>query len=459
MREARIAHPDATVETTRPAVQQSLPRRVYDVLELRAPWLIDVLREAVTRRRARRIARPLPRARFGSADAATGTVPAPAAPAADGPPAILFGLHWLQPSGAERWAVETIGIARRLGFLPIVVTDHDSVHPWLTRPELADALVLALTQEPVRPVAGDADLLEALLRRYDVRGAVIHHSDWLYAALPALKRLRPELPVVDSLHVIEYLGGGFAGRAVEYDDGIDHHHVISPQLVDWLRDVQGSTPRRSGSHRWPGSRPARSGVRRTGCRPGGTAPGSRRRAVHDRLRRTALAAEAPRPLPPARAPSAAAGADYRAILHGGGESRPLVDALIRRYGLEKRVELRDESTPVGQTYADSDLLVIPSLNEGLTLTTFEAIAAGIPVLSADVGSQRTIVEGEMLVPWRARGFLRAAIPLIADFASGGAAGEARRERAWRAQRDRTRAFAALPDAHHHFEGLLSTWRR
>ncbi|MFC6236098.1 glycosyltransferase, partial [Leucobacter soli] len=371
----------------------------------------------------------LPRARFGSADAATGTVPAPAAPAADGPPAILFGLHWLQPSGAERWAVETIGIARRLGFLPIVVTDHDSVHPWLTRPELADALVLALTQEPVRPVAGDADLLEALLRRYDVRGAVIHHSDWLYAALPALKRLRPELPVVDSLHVIEYLGGGFAGRAVEYDDGIDHHHVISPQLVDWLRDVQGVDAAKIG-----------------------LAPLARLTAGAERgFAARGAAPEAPRP-DPAAVPFTIAcvgrlsrqkrpdlflqlvhrlqrrGADYRAILHGGGESRPLVDALIRRYGLEKRVELRDESTPVGQTYADSDLLVIPSLNEGLTLTTFEAIAAGIPVLSADVGSQRTIVEGEMLVPWRARGFLRAAIPLIADFASGGAAGEARRER-------------------------------
>lgn len=47
------------------------------------------------------------------------------------------------------------------------------------------------------------------------------------------------------------------------------------------------------------------------------------------------------------------------------------------------------SIPVSRTYADADVLLVSSVNEGITLTTIEAISAGIPVLSANVGSQET----------------------------------------------------------------------
>src|SRR5690606_31205406 len=53
---------------------------------------------------------------------------------------------------------------------------------------------------------------------------------------------RPDVPVVDSLHIIEYLHGGYAGAAVTYDAFIDTHHVISPQLVSWLSKTQGVDP-------------------------------------------------------------------------------------------------------------------------------------------------------------------------------------------------------------------------
>src|SRR5690606_37449508 len=85
---------------------------------------------------------------------------------------------------------------------------------------------------------------------------------------------------------------------------------------------------------------------------------------------------------------------------------------IRRGRLEHIIESRAHTRPVVDTWSEADLLVVSSQNEGLTLTTFEAVAAGVPVLSSDVGSQSTIVRGPVLVPAAPGAFVREATRAI-----------------------------------------------
>ena len=59
-----------------------------------------------------------------------------------------------------------------------------------------------------------------------------------------------------------------------------------------------------------------------------------------------------------------------------------------------------------------DVLVITSDNEGLTLTALEADRKGVVVLSADVGSQVTVVVPELLAPATPDAFLRHAVPAL-----------------------------------------------
>lgn len=54
-------------------------------------------------------------------------------------------MHWLQSGGAERWAMETVALARQAGLLPIVITDSDGHQPWITRHEFDDTVLLPLT--------------------------------------------------------------------------------------------------------------------------------------------------------------------------------------------------------------------------------------------------------------------------------------------------------------------------
>lgn len=453
----RLGHVDATPATTRSAARRSLPRRVYGVLERRTPLLVDAIRETVMTRRARRSSRPMPRYPDDRHDAplaealAAAIMETPLPEPVDGteaPQAILFGLHWLQPSGAERWAVESIRIAKQQGFVPVIVTDHDSVHPWLTSPEVRDCVVITMSEEGAGTPDGvpDTAILRAIVSNYRLRGVMIHHSTWLYRVLPLLTAWRPELPVVDSLHTVEYLGGGYPGYAVRFDGQIGTHHTISPELSRWLSEVQGVEPAKlvmaplteltvDAEREF---RARREGEPFTLAFVGRLSRDKRPDAFLALVRHLVKR-----------------GVPVRAILHGDGELAELVEGLLRRYRLTDVVERRLEDRPVADTLAESHLLVTTSMLEGLPLTTFEAVSDGVPVLSVDLGSQRTIVQRELLLPRPVRRFVRAAEAQVARLA----ASETEREAAWAWQRERLTELQRERSAHRFTKELFEQWQQ
>ncbi|WP_024357367.1 glycosyltransferase [Leucobacter chironomi] len=448
VRWVRLGHADATPATTESPAPVSLPRTVYRELERRAPVVLDTVRETIMRRRERAISGRLPRhPEDASAERSLPVIDAwqhvPEAPPAGAPQAVLFGLHWLQTGGAERWAVESIQLAKDAGLLPVVVTDQNSVHPWLTRPELEGCIVIAQSfREHLHEF--DIALTHAILENFDLSGVMLHHCQWLYLSLPWIKRHRPGLPVVDSLHIVEYLGGGYPGISAQYDAFIDTHHAISPELVRWLTEVQGIDP-------------GKVDLAPLTALTVGETTGFRTRDPRDpftvsfvgrlsRQKRPDVFLMLVHRLRKSRLP-------FHAIMHGDGEMRDIVNGLIDQFGLRGIIEQRYEDTPVAATLAETDLLVVTSINEGLTLTTFEAVAAGVPVLSADVGSQRTIVQGEMLAPRPARPFIGAAASVISKLA----ASEQLRELRWTEQRERVAEFGELQSAHEWMKETFAQW--
>src|SRR5262249_36981383 len=143
----------------------------------------------------------------------------------------------------------------------------------------------------------------------------------------------------------------------------------------------------------------------------------------------------------------------RFIMHGEGELSGEVHGLIARLGLAGALELRGPDQPVSQTLADSDVLVISSDNEGLTLTTFEATAAGGPVISTDVGSQASLVADDLLCPRHPYPFISHATTRIATMIA-----EPDRQAAWLdEQTTKAKAFAKLPDARSFTRELYKGW--
>lgn len=370
-------------------------RRVARAIRARAPLMYDEIRDVELLRHRRsytsRAARRDYAAEFAPGGAHDDTRIVPAPPAPDGAPkAVLFGLHWFELGGAERWAFESIRIAREAGFLPIVLSNRDSQQPWISRPELDGALIIPFSEATVlSQTAGVEELLRAILRTYDVRGVVVHHNQWLYDRLDWIALSRPDIPIVDSTHIVEYRGGGFPLSSVLVDDTITTHHTISPSLARWMTETQGVAADKvvmaplGGLTVEPGDatfRPRVPGAPFTVAFIGRMA---RQKAPEVFVEAVHRLAGSPVPM--------------RFIMHGDGDMATWVTDVIRGAGLEGVIERRTSATPVAATLDEADLLVVSSHNEGLTLTTLEAIAHGVPVVSTNVGAQSDIIPARGLV--------------------------------------------------------------
>ncbi|MEZ5213472.1 MAG: hypothetical protein R2692_00915 [Microbacterium sp.] len=70
-----------------------------------------------------------------------------------------------------------------------MLTNRESHHPWIDRPELDGALIIPFSEPTVlSQTDGVEQLLRALLASYDIRGVVVHHNQWLYDRLPWITR-------------------------------------------------------------------------------------------------------------------------------------------------------------------------------------------------------------------------------------------------------------------------------
>jgi glycosyltransferase involved in cell wall biosynthesis len=80
------------------------------------------------------------------------------------------------------------------------------------------------------------------------------------------------------------------------------------------------------------------------------------------------------------------------MIIGDGELRAEVEAQIETLGLRKSVTVTGWTRDMAAVYADLDVKVISSSNEGTPLTFIEALAAGCPVVGTDVGGVAEFLE-------------------------------------------------------------------
>ncbi|MBN1336620.1 MAG: glycosyltransferase [Deltaproteobacteria bacterium] len=81
----------------------------------------------------------------------------------------------------------------------------------------------------------------------------------------------------------------------------------------------------------------------------------------------------------------------RCVLLGSGPQRPDLEARIRTLGLTGRVRLLGHRTDVVPVMAALDLLVHPSLEEGMGQVVGEAMSLGVPVLVTSAGGLPEVV--------------------------------------------------------------------
>jgi glycosyltransferase involved in cell wall biosynthesis len=78
------------------------------------------------------------------------------------------------------------------------------------------------------------------------------------------------------------------------------------------------------------------------------------------------------------------------VIAGEGPERERLEQLASHLGVTKRVRFLGFREDVGDLLAASDLVVLPSLREGLSIALLEAMAAGKPIIASSIGSQREV---------------------------------------------------------------------
>lgn len=81
----------------------------------------------------------------------------------------------------------------------------------------------------------------------------------------------------------------------------------------------------------------------------------------------------------------------RLLLVGDGSQYAAVAASVQRLGLGDRVRLTGARDDVPELLRTLDLFALPSLAEGISNTTLEAMASGVPVVATDVGGNAELI--------------------------------------------------------------------
>ena len=323
----------------------------------------------------------------------TAPAPATASAAANRPPAILIGMHWLEVGGAERLAFDCIKWARAAGLRVILLASVPAPQA-LAQRVAGDPGILFLRVDRYLPHALWPEFVTALVAAENVRLIHIHHCQPLYDALPRLRGACPDVTVIDSTHIVEHADGGYPRISGVWTHYIDHHHVISADLaayftrrfpVDDRLCLGRMIDRRTIPHRLP-------------------PPNLRPETGRLRLAFVGRLSHQKRPLllfailRAAIRHFRAKGITVTATILGHGAYRPVLESLIQRHGLSGIFRLLPPDADVPELLEQSDILLLPSANEGLALVGIEALRHGCLPISSDVGAQSELLPPALLVP-------------------------------------------------------------
>lgn len=84
----------------------------------------------------------------------------------------------------------------------------------------------------------------------------------------------------------------------------------------------------------------------------------------------------------------------RFVLAGDGPAMSAMQAMAQDLGIAPHTNFLGQVSDMAAVYSTLDVLVLPSLNEGLPMCILEAMAAGVPVIATRVGDIPQLVEHE-----------------------------------------------------------------
>lgn len=313
---------------------------------------------------------------------------------------MLFVLPWMVTGGADKVNLDWVAALSCRGYQITICATLETHHNWLA--EFARLTPDIFILPNFLRCADYPRFLRYLIQSRQIETVLISGSTFGYLALPYLRAHFPDTCFVDLCHVEEphWMNGGHPRFASGYQEMLDLNLVTTSHLRDWMAG-RGADPGRIEV--------CRSGidVSKLDLNP------QARQQARDAM---GLLPEVPvivfagriceqkRPLLLADILQAlvARGTDFQALIIGDGELRQALEDRLSTAKLLPRVRILGT---VGhdawlQALAASDVFLLPSKYEGISVALIEAMGMGVVPVTAAVGGQDELVSTDcgFLIP-------------------------------------------------------------
>lgn len=304
-------------------------------------------------------------------------------------------LPWLEVGGAD---LVNLNIIQRIDcskFNMSIITTLKSANRWYDKFYQLNKNIYCLAHFIPEERYLDFILYFIESRRIDI--IFISNSVAGFNMLPYIKRYFPAVKVVDLQHMEEpsWWGGGFPKIGSYFDNCIDKHIVVSRYLKEYMVDNFHVSPHRIEV--------IHNGIdTRNTFDPDRYLPGEFRRELRlpDDIKIITIVGrlcDQKRPLTFVRLAEELVHVrgrhDLFFVIAGDGELRGATESLIRALGLDNYVRIMGYRNDACRILRDTDILVQPSLNEGLPIVALEAMAMKVPVLISNVGGIAELING------------------------------------------------------------------
>jgi glycosyltransferase involved in cell wall biosynthesis len=280
----------------------------------------------------------------------------------------------LGPGGAESVLYDIASALRSKRFETLLFATQSRDDGWLAkwRECVEHTYDLVRVVPPERMLAA----LCSMISNWRCDYLVVQNSLYGYAALPHIKKLLPEIKIVDVIHAVDEAWdqvGSTAGVAVYIDLRVAMSESVRNRLLAMGVPAEKILLVRNGVDlgRFSPAVPLSSNSTKNILFA----------ARLDPVKRPLLVAEIAKHLSKLRPRR-----DFRFIVAGDGPEKERFERRVRKLGLEAAFDFRGHVADLTPLYAAADVVILPSRSEGVPLVVLEALASARCVVASNAGS-------------------------------------------------------------------------
>lgn len=302
---------------------------------------------------------------------------------------ILCILPWAKIGGADMFNLNVIKYLKNNGYNIIVVTTE--ICPYEARDSFEEFVDAYYDLTTFLPREYWTDFIYNIIKNYNVKLIFQMSSVYGYHVIPWIKCKFPQLPIIDYLHAEDFAwrNGGYPKDSTSVEQFLDKTYTCNKHLMDLMIEKMGRSNKNIET--------LYIGVDTDLYNPEKIKVEDKKTAEFCKNKKVILF---PSRFSYEKRPLFLLNVikkikeernDIVCVMVGGGPADNDIINYIEKNKLNDMVKVLQLKKEIKQYYKLADVVVICSLSEGITLTTYEALSMDVPVITADVGGQKEIV--------------------------------------------------------------------